>query len=683
MHLRKFIALAMVFLIASLMLPTNVIISRAQSGSNAPTVWILALAAENMVEVSFAASDEDENAQLSCEYFVETAVMATRHEVACNNNEIVRFSVPIVTQDSGIEGCIENTNCRIIVRVEDETGKTAEGEAEVLAGTPDWTNDQGGNGDDGNGNSGADRVSIRDLNAESTGRLSFAADAFAASGVKYIDIYYGYQAPGQNPTNPVKKWRCEPPASTPSYGCEKHDSNTYQEGTVVTYYAKMKPVSGNEIESEHHEIIIQNSIAGEVGNNVQCYQSCSRSTGSSVPVGYCSADGKIPPEYSSQMNSLGLVRGPFKNSQASCPVGEYCWCIYIDYKNGFDQIAGSCRHDSLIVARAPQVWNDPSRLDPAPRKTVSPAPYACDAATKATVVADVSQSRIESGTMLSVEGAVGRIADKCNGYEYTCRNQRVLQCDVDEGFFRTKLKYENCPDGYERIYAKGKKTIINWGTILGLAAVLCSLGTTIAGSAKKGGDGKIGGVGPDGQLPPPSDPTGTPYEPGPLITEGPDENLGRQIILNSIAARTVGDDSNKITGMVPPLIIVMAICTALQGAKQIYCGLPPRQPPACYSVCAKDTASDAAPTYESVCRSAGTTYVIAADDALYSCTPSRAGVCGGFPNKEVNIKIRNAAGDLSQETNLFTDADGAFEFTFRAPFTEGRYNAVVTVPGGV
>lgn len=538
-------------------------------------------------------------------------------------------------------------------------------------------------GDNSVGSTRDPDVSIEEQGAETTGRLSLKATAKATKGVKSLEIFTQVKLPGQAEGSMTKKNTCSGGLKI-SIDCQFVDSNQYQEGTVIKYKAKVTDNSNAYYETDIQSVTITNSVPQDVGDTLQCTNACMQRSFSanSVPFGYCSDNGAVPPGISQNMNGLGLVRGPFQVGAAGCPTPQKCWCVYVDYQDGFSNFQNDCRHDSLTVGKAPQSYDDPAKMDNAPKKTVSPPPYACDAGTKSTVVAELSSSRVESGSVLTLTGTVGRITNKCNGYEYDCRQQRVLECSVDQGFFRTHIEYEDCPSGYTKIYAKGKKSYTNWGTILGIGSILCDLGTTIAAKSSTGEEKPSGSSTPSdstdgssvplgGGAPPDATSTGN-------VVSGKAVNIAERIVMNKV----VSDSDNKITGY-NPLVIAMAICTAIKGARTVYCSAQPRALSACYSVCAKDAKTVVSPTYESVCRSSGTSYVVGATEKTYNCSASPRGTCGGFPNKEVNVKIRNSAGDVAQSSNLFSDSEGNFEYTIRAPFNEGRYNAIVTVPGGI
>jgi len=251
-----------------------------------------------------------------------------------------------------------------------------------------------------------------------------------------------------------------------------------------------------------------------------------------------------------------------------------------------------------------------------------------------------------------VSGAVGRITEKCAGYEYQCRTQRVLGCNVDDKLFTTNFEYQQCPSQYTQIHAEGAGKKFKWGLMLRILGAACSIAF-----------GAIGAPGGDTASLPPGEP----------VPEGPNyaKGLGQK---QAVVYNQAGKNDNSITGHIAWLVILYwvgrGLCTAVNTASPIICSQT-RQLPACYNVCGKDTTTDAVPNYQRVC---GTTY---------ACAASPKSACGGFPGKEVSLKIRNAAGALVRETTLYTDANGWFDYTFQAPFTEGRYNAIVTVPGGI
>ncbi|MFC2143295.1 hypothetical protein ACFLQN_02760 [Candidatus Aenigmatarchaeota archaeon] len=492
----------------------------------------------------------------------------------------------------------------------------------------------------------------------------------------------------------------------PSMRAEWIEKQVQQIGMASTYVVRARDNKGHEVVTEPSTLVLSGNAATDSAAFLQCNTMCgsyggygsiggygggsyggygnvrgggNQQQGSTISFGYCSANSVMPPEVQLQMAAMGgMISPPRPIGQIGCNYGEQCWCVYSNIEQGIAALTSEC--NPINLKNPPNIWNDPSKLERPSELPSSPPSYACHVATKASATAELSTELVETGDKLTISGAVGKIATECNGYTYDCRQQRVLDCELDEGFFKTELKYSNCPSGFTSIHEEGAKKYTNWGRMLQLLGIICDVAKAAALSGILGGGGEeaagdaagdtagTGGEIIDSPLDLPAGdlPIGVPYEPPQNYAKGIEPKVVKMSMPTGKAAQAA-------------IIVAIVACNVIKSAGNIACSLP-RNAPECFRVCAKDIETDPAPSYVGSCGVTQAQYVIGETEATFGCPPSSEGVCEGFPNKRVDIEIKDLSGNRKKKTQVITDANGNFEYIFRVPQIEGRYNAIITIP---
>ena len=97
--------------------------------------------------------------------------------------------------------------------------------------------------------------------------------------------------------------------------------------------------------------------------------------------------------------------------------------------------------------------------------------------------------------------------------------------------------------------------------------------------------------------------------------------------------------------------------------------------PPCYNICAQDynTTCSAEPS----CEKGG--FVYEAKDCNYDCDTAS---CGGASGKKVSIEIYDSKKKMIKEDSATTDAEGYFDYTFKAPNYSDTFTAKLSVEEG-
>ncbi len=168
-----------------------------------------------------------------------------------------------------------------------------------------------------------------------------------------------------------------------------------------------------------------------------------------------------------------------------CQPHEYCVCTYISLSS----FTANNNRPSTPILPGTKTWDDPADIsDRAP--TAAPNDRICDqAAADATITATLSLGAgtssnsnlrlIQAGDTVTITGSVGKLADTCKGYTYTCRREKVVGCDVKNRVLWTTLDYKDCPAGLpEIVHEDGDGKNANWGMIASIAIIAATWGAT-------------------------------------------------------------------------------------------------------------------------------------------------------------------------------------------------------------
>lgn len=288
--------------------------------------------------------------------------------------------------------------------------------------------------------------------------------------------------------------------------CEAKMNNPNVDGRCGSYF-------GSDPNRDFENVCIGNTCRCSTGSNqrsrnVACNEACltdsstrifSTTYGTSqrlvIPYGDCTND---PQGYilswaiatQSSASAGSYVQRPVPigdRGDYRCAPDEQCVCTFVDFS------AFTSRPSPVTSIPGTIEWNAPDALDPAPKQ---PNQRLCTTGTNATITASFGGAQtvgagaasatrlIQAGDTVTIAGNVGKLSDQCDGYNFTCRQQLRLDCEIKTGCggFCQNLDYKECPADFPtQVHAEGKGRKWNWGLIIG--AALAATGIFLPGSA--------------------------------------------------------------------------------------------------------------------------------------------------------------------------------------------------------
>ena len=471
------------------------------------------------------------------------------------------------------------------------------------------------------------------------------------------------------------------------------------------------------------------SVAGQLNNaNLPCNQACSTDSrvsaysspyaagqSAQIPLGQCTGDVQSfilawtattgtttsAGQYAQRPFALSQIPGQYQ-----CDPDQYCMCTFLNL-NSF-----TASNPSPVSSTPGSIrWDAPDAITNIPPK--QPNQRDCSVAANATITASfggnqtsgagaASSARlIQAGDSVTITGHVGKFSDQCEGYNYTCRTEQVLQCESHNRVLWNSFGYKDCPAGTTQVHAEGEGRKANVELIVGIAMVAASFftgGATLAAFLSQVGwstviDGVVRstqcGSGPDqgnallyyqllqqaqnsqntnnpsGGAKPSIDVTGkdvlpsTPLPVQSLPLPAAPSGISTVSSAGSGAGTAASFNFNPYALGASYALSRIPICPTEEDLRD------------CFSVCGRTykTNASAAP----VCNGP----VIGFEDANYRC-PS--GLCGGFENKQVKILIKGPDGATAIDDTTTTDSNGDYSYTFVAPGADGEFTAIVSVP---
>lgn len=195
---------------------------------------------------------------------------------------------------------------------------------------------------------------------------------------------------------------------------------------------------------------------------------------------------------------------PGQPGSYQCQSDEYCVCTYVN----FNAFTANTNRPTTPIAPGTKVWDDPADISSRAPKA-EPNDHICDAtASNATIKATLNLGTgtssntnlklIQAGDTVTITGSVVKLANQCKGYNYTCRQEKVVGCKIQsDGWTWLSLgvsksrDFLDCPKGLpEHVYEDGDGRSNNKRLLAAWIATAVTLGA--AGPAAAAAAAKVG-----------------------------------------------------------------------------------------------------------------------------------------------------------------------------------------------
>ncbi len=208
-----------------------------------------------------------------------------------------------------------------------------------------------------------------------------------------------------------------------------------------------------------------------------CNQACqgrtlgTGTTASFSTGGLCARTGALP-------TTTGITYSPLPNpTPGICVAGTTCYCAYVNLQSFFQGTQTTGRLEggvnTVSLPGTGKLVDDPAEIKNPPRYAANQLD--CNAPTNATIIANTSLSTVPVGTLVTVNGEIGKLTNACKGVSYSCRLQYQQGCRVQSGFFSTCVVYNACNSGDVVVSQSGSQCTINWLSILGLLLIVAGI----------------------------------------------------------------------------------------------------------------------------------------------------------------------------------------------------------------